>query len=714
MALKKTIILLIFLLGTALLLCSPASAKEAKDFAQWLGKIEAYDVLEQELSSLPEQTTDVVLRRARAVLELRQPKKALRILDNLETFSSSENESSRFFLVADCQRFLGNLPEAVIAMRKGLLLLEASSQAKFLKKHPDVSAMWKDVWRVWYWEYVNSPLGSDTAAQLENELEQTLSVASALWPGTSFWEAALPALSGFKASRSSGFMQQMKFSLPALQVTPEQRMQIVKGLCAVGIGLPDLISPITLVRSESSSQDAVRAASTSDALNTFWSATFETMQNGTATNPQELQSYPIADAFAGSFDHMKVLSDSGRWRVANPGVPGWGEFVSDLSELPKDKARDRIRQELDSTLITPETAQALRLCAFAFAVLEDDQTGYTALWKELKNAPLLPLSFSAAAMILFELPPETLPAAANADTQKLLRRLAGGAGLDALGGFAPFWLECSKKSGLSLASAVQTFPLDPLLNLALAERQWQSKRSAALAKRTGFLFPNTKVGTQSLLYLAQLAGKSGSLHTTAFYLNRLDSRKLTGKFRADFLQAKAALEIDLGRNKEALKSYMELVEIEGERLTPVKRLKLALLAQQQGKMQWAEKVLKELWNEREELEKPVQAEVLFWLAEGAGAMGRLDEALEKYLRVAWQYRSENIWAVTSMYRAAVIYERSRRYDTAKILLKSVIRNAGRKSQKEAAQERLKAVDAELNKRLKKKGNDRHMDFSFPF
>ena len=440
---------------------------------------------------------------------------------------------------------------------------------------------------------------------------------------------------------------------------------------------------------------------------------FQTVQTGQSNVPASLEEFPIANVFAGNFDHMGILADSGQWRVARPGVPGWESFSETLKSLPFAQARKKIQQELESSLIAPETAQALRLFAFAFAVLENDEPGYRAIWKDLKEHPL-PLAFSTAAIVLFELPPETMPVSSKTDTQKLLRRLAGAAGLDALGGFAPFWLECSAQSGLSLASAVQTFPLDPELNLALLKKQWTAHKTPVLAKRAGFLFPNTSLGTEALLYLAQLAGKSGSLHTTAFYLNRLDSRKLSGPIRGDYLQAKAALEIELGRNQDALQSYMELVELDGKRLAPVKRLKLALLAQQQGKMQWAEEVLTELWNDRESLEKPVQAEVLFWLAEGAGAMGRMDEALEKYLRVAWQYREENIWAVTSMYRAAVLYERSRNFETAKILLNAVIRNADRKSQKEAAQDRLKAVDAELNKRLNNIPESERTDFAFPF
>lgn len=705
------LVLFVFLIASLLVSSTTpriSTAAKQDTFTQWLGKIKAYDVLEQELAAKPDQTPQVLLKRAQAFLELKRPKQALTVLNSQDKFADSTLEAQRLLLVSESQRYLGKQPEAVISMRNALQMVDAKSQQDFLQKASGVADMWQDVWRTWYWRYVDTPLDSAQSKVLEDDLEQTLSAATALWPGTSFWDASLLALSGFKTSRKNGWMPQvqlaqMQVSLPVLKVDAAQRLQIAKGLCAIGIGSPSLAPQIT-------------AANGTVAVRDFWQSIFKVIDTGEAGETNSTSSfsdYPIADVFAGNFDHIGLLADSGRWRVAKPDVPAWTEFIRNLIAQPITQAREKIRQELESSLITPATAQALRLYDFAFAVLEDDKAGYTETWEQLKGNPL-PLAFSMAAIVLFELPPETMPSASDPDALHLMRRLAGAAGMDALGGFAPFWLECTQSSGLTLASAVQNFPLDQQLNLALIEKQWRAHKSPALAKRAGFLFSNTTVGTSSLLYLAQLAGESGSLHTTAFYLNRLDSRKLSGKVRADYLQAKAALEIDLGRNQDALKSYMELVELDGQRLAPVKRLKLALLAQQQGKMQWSEGVLKELWNDRESLEEPVQAEVLFWLAEGAGATGRLNEALEKYLQVAWQYKSQNIWAVTAMYRAAVIYERARNFDAAKVLLKAVIRNADRKSQKEAAQDRLKAVDAELNKHLKKNTSSEKTDFTFPF
>jgi len=89
----------------------------------------------------------------------------------------------------------------------------------------------------------------------------------------------------------------------------------------------------------------------------------------------------------------------------------------------------------------------------------------------------------------------------------------------------------------------------------------------------------------------------------------------------------------------------------------------------------------------------MQAELLYYMAEGEHSMGNIDKALDYYLRLAWQYPQENIWALTAMFRAALIYDGMGQYDTAKNLLVTVIRNAETEQQREAAKNRLTEIEA---------------------
>jgi TolA-binding protein len=106
-------------------------------------------------------------------------------------------------------------------------------------------------------------------------------------------------------------------------------------------------------------------------------------------------------------------------------------------------------------------------------------------------------------------------------------------------------------------------------------------------------------------------------------------------------------------------------------------------------------MLEELWESRQKLEPSVQAEVLFWLAEGSQKQGRQIQALRHYLRVFWDYPEEHIWAVTALYRAALIYEQRGDYRVARKMLSTVVDRADRKSQKEAARQRIKGIERRM-------------------
>jgi TolA-binding protein len=100
-----------------------------------------------------------------------------------------------------------------------------------------------------------------------------------------------------------------------------------------------------------------------------------------------------------------------------------------------------------------------------------------------------------------------------------------------------------------------------------------------------------------------------------------------------------------------------------------------------------------LWEQKNKLSVKLQAETLFWMAEGFQYQKKMDQALTAYLRVAYAYPGQNIWAVTAMYRAALIYEQNKQFVPAGNLLQEVIKRADRESQKEAAQDRLDGIRA---------------------
>lgn len=165
-----------------------------------------------------------------------------------------------------------------------------------------------------------------------------------------------------------------------------------------------------------------------------------------------------------------------------------------------------------------------------------------------------------------------------------------------------------------------------------------------------------------------------------------------------WLDVKVRLELDSNRNEAAMKTFQEMTSSE-VKVPVMTRLRIALLYQQKRNFDAAREQLLAMWDDRANLTTTLQAETLFWLGEGEQAVRNSEKALDYYLRLAWQYPQENIWALTAMYRASLIYEKRGKYETAKRFLGTVIKRADTKEQREAAKARIAAID-------KKTGNSK--------
>jgi tetratricopeptide (TPR) repeat protein len=242
--------------------------------------------------------------------------------------------------------------------------------------------------------------------------------------------------------------------------------------------------------------------------------------------------------------------------------------------------------------------------------------------------------------------------------------------------------------------STRDWPFDKLLLLAYWQESFAQKPTTALAKRSAFLFDGTSFGINSVLYLADSAVRSKNLQMGAFYLNRINADSLSAPQKMSWLDTKLRLELDAGKTDTALKTFKEMSSLD-ERIPVMTRLRLALLYQQRRDFDTAREQLLIMWKDRNKLPTALQAETLFWLGEGEQAVRNTDKALDYYLRLAWQYPQENIWALTAMYRASLIYERQGKYETAKRLLTTVVRRADRKEQREAAKARINAIDKKM-------------------
>lgn len=661
--------------AAVLFILMPCAAFANQDFIQWLSKHGIHEIVERELAQ-GEQTPEIVLERAKLLLDSGQPKEAYTILRDAAPFADASQERARLLLFAVAARRAGSLSEAVFAWSLALGASPNEADAENLRQEPGFPDAFEDVWRQWYWQYTRMA-DRDLAFAVLTRLNAALTTGLAVWPASPFWDAAAAAL------RESRDVPRLLDHQPALgaRLSDEDRKKfsVFLGYAALG-RLREARAALSPM-----SNPAVQGFFTDLADSLLAKAPrFQT--------PVYAQTgYPKARAFADGIAAGLGPYDPDAWQVREPQLVNWAEIRGRLAVATPEQAVGIIERELAKAGLDPLTTERLRHLAAAQALTAEDAERAAAHLAEV-NPKRLPLSLKLHLSFATKQHPRAL-FDQNAEDSGLLELscwIAAAAGYSALGRETlPFWSSLAPDD-IELESA--SHPLDQALLLAGFDSAFARAPSAGLARRVGYLFPLSTTGAAALVLLANEAGSTGAVEAAATYLGRLDPGKLHGPVRLDWLKAKGALEIELGLEREALATYSTLYREDRARLLPLQRLKLALLAQRMGNHGFAREVLGELWSHKGALTEAEQAETLFWLAESAEAMGEDDEALHAYLRVAWGYPSQNIWAVTAMYRAALILENSGRGEAARGLLKIVIANSDRASQKEQAEQRLKQIE----------------------
>lgn len=683
------------LLFTLCCLTPSAMAKENESFEQWLEEYGAWDQLEKEYSK--DESKDEpqsILKRAEVYLNLNSPQEALEIIEMTPVFADNATEADRLWLGGQAHRAMGNLSKTVLWFSKAAEHLSSDSEIKSkLRGEPGLENIWQDVWLKLYWAYTaNYTISKSSQKGTLNNIRKFGELA---WR-KDFWKQADMALNSGSTvvapapkNRNVGPDGQ---PLPPF-ISNDDTARIVKALATFSLGQYDQ----SIENASAIEQVVVRQ---------FWLAVFKTLGTGTpdigANDQFESENYIKARAFWQGGVLASYSTSTTEWMLGNSDSAPWTKFRNNLLSMPLNDARQAIDNELGSMLISEQTAQLLTHFKLALFLSSGDFFNSSELWKSIKKQTL-PFSLRLAGAIFFK---EDLSWLLPNDTRKayalfpVLAALSGAAGHNVNSETeAPFWISAPNDKLEELSR--EQYPMDKLLLLAWWQQQFAKAPSIELAKRAAFLFRGTSLGNDSLIYLADTAVHEKKLQLGAYYLNQLDSKSLDDNDKMDWLNAKLRLELDSGRSDAGLRTYMEMKKLGGA-IPPMTRLRMALLYQQKRNFKAAKQQLTELWNQRETLPTALQAETLFWLGEGEQALRNTEAALDYYLRLAWQYPQENIWALTAMYRASLIYEKRGKYETAKRLLGTVIKRADRKEQREAAKARLNAIDKKMGNDNKKK------------
>jgi hypothetical protein len=667
-------------------------AAQDDSFESWLEKYGAWDRLEQEYAAVPSgDTPETILKRAQVYLNLNSPKQALEIIEMSTAFDDNATEAQRLFLGGKAHRALGDLSKSVLWFTQSAKFTQDNSRLRQnFRQEPEMETVWSDVWTKMYWSYLsNYTLSRD--AQLD-ALNQILAVGRTVWDDD-FWEKAAAVLNPAADNASRAAV------LPA-PAAPE--------LGPDGLPLPPFISKsdteavvssMALVSLEKFDEARVRIETIAQPpVREFWLKVINFLETG--AEPGDITvfldgNYLKAYAFWAGNVLAPYSASRASWLLGNPDSAPWKKFRNKLLSMPLADAHKAIDNELGSMLISEDTATLLHSFKLALSLSDGDFISSATTWNKIDKRKL-PLALKLAAVLLFKedlknvLP---LDPAESFMVYPTLCALTGAAGDDLNAKTeAPFWTVASKNNLKRLST--RDWPFDKLLLLAYWQESFAQKPTTALAKRSAFLFDGTSFGINSVLYLADSAVRSKNLQMGAFYLNRINADSLSAPQKMSWLDTKLRLELDAGKTDTALKTFKEMSSLD-ERIPVMTRLRLALLYQQRRDFDTAREQLLIMWKDRNKLPTALQAETLFWLGEGEQAVRNTDKALDYYLRLAWQYPQENIWALTAMYRASLIYERQGKYETAKRLLTTVVRRADRKEQREAAKARINAIDKKM-------------------
>jgi len=348
------------------------------------------------------------------------------------------------------------------------------------------------------------------------------------------------------------------------------------------------------------------------------------------------------------------------------------EFINHLNLLSAKEGLVLIQKQLSSIFIEPAVKKQLSLLYFAYLIFNH----------KLKQAQKLTRSLASNDLKL-----NLVLARLNNDPQLVFK-------------LYPTYSKQFLKTSLALVGFQFTELKDPLhpepLSMLAYYQRLTAKRELnyTSAYQLSFLFPHSYWGQQAHLFLAKNAYKKGQKKLAWTYLKKVNPKLLGPKTNIEFLKAKAGLLMELDHPKQALQVYLQLLsDLKPNQLDldPVKIVKLGLLAQRLGQLALAENIFTNLLTNFPKLSSSLRAETYFWLAETYQLEQKNKQAIKEYLKVAYFYPQEHIWAITALYRAAQLSEQLGNTAMAKKLYTLVIKKADQKSQKQAAKQRLQEL-----------------------
>jgi len=648
-------------------------------FEDWLERYRAWDKLDSVYAG-QEDTPKALLRRVENLLQAGQPQKALNLVEQTPPLEDNFLEIKRLWNGGRALRAIGAPDQAVMWFGQAAALAPTELRSKLFKSEQGLETIWIDVFRNLFWTYI-STYSVNREAQ-KTFLQQVITQAQDVWPKNDFWRTADTIFgkvthSGTDQSTPNG---------KTFYLNSETRLAIIQCLAGMAVGAPKAEYALERIPNQ--------------AVREFWRDISLALTGQKPSPPLDLYEkgrYVKAMSFTQGAYFKQLSNNRAHWICSTEDFR-LRAFMGNLFVLPPGRAHELFQQdEVDKLLPDGLPLNGIHMVRLASAFMAGDIKAARTVWENLQPEQL-PLALRLCGMVAFHLPPSEVVTGSlsiQAPTNRLLSILAAAAGNAPQQAYeAPFWVKV--EADRVQQTMLRQWPLDKELVLAAWREQWNAAPEDSLARRIAYLFPDHALGMRCMLFLAAEAVEAKQIELAAYYLNSVPEKPDQPQLMAQRLEVLADLEVARDKMPEAYAAYQELLAT-GQPVSDVTRLKIAFLMQQMGDLPGGKENLLRLWEKRDQFDTAMQAEILFYLAEGEAAMGNKSLALDHYLKLAWQYPQESMWALTAMYRAANIYEERREYEPAARLLRTVVKNAQTTKQRDAANARLESIKGKMGK-----------------
>jgi tetratricopeptide (TPR) repeat protein len=655
---KKMLALIISLVLGHLVLSADAHNATDKDFQAWLGKYEAWDVLERSMAE-SEQHPQLVLDRAGNLLKMDRREQAVSLLLSSGEFSTHPaHEIQRRWLLGKLSRQMGNSALALEYFSSVRKLSDDDVFAQLAAAEPGLNTFFQISWLSLFWneEPQNLP------RQRSELLRDSLTTARILWREDPFWNAVEQIYFG------SGVSEAARFEPLLIMDHTQVRSSIIRSLALWSMQRFDqAFEHIKTIQ-----QREVRQ---------FWTLFGELLRDGMVPDDSSKQTnFPKIDTFWTLGEVENIPRDL--WFTPAPAGRHWSGYLDELAAMDLDQAWTRLQEDIDAPLLFPEDRHSLSLLALGLALAREDVAQAV---QTIPSEMQLPLTLALALSIAN--PGQELVTKHPPSIREPLLLLASAAGVEIGRPEKVVWLQVVPET---LGQAVALRPLDRELSFLYWAKNLQTDVDFEYSKRIAFLFPGSGAGNNALLSLAHSAFESGSNLSASHYLQRINFGRLGADRQSEYLEIYAGLQMKSGKEREALAIYQTLMEQDQLRRSPGALLKLVETAQRLEEWGVAEAMLDGLWSQRQDLDPGQQAEVRFRMAEAAENQGRVEEALHVFLELAWAF-PEQKWGVVALYRSALLYEAKGNLETARRLLDAMINRSEEQIQKNKASELLQNI-----------------------